>query len=197
MESYNGVLQSKLDALYLIEAAKMDMIPQVMERFSPFERQRYIRSGSVFIWNENKSNIKRWTDGRKWSASRVSGQFLSYKEMKPPGKGADSCHIVDVKHDGMLKQSFSYQVGQDRYHIVSYMEPKCAKCGSLQRPSTDIRFRGLKVETIDEDGDENDGAGRKCGKCKRKMDSVGTPDPDSSLEKAIKRQKAQIRRESF
>jgi hypothetical protein len=148
MESYNGVLQDKLDALYLIEAARRDLIPQIYQRFSIFERQRYIRPGCVFIWNERKSKIKRWTDGRKWSASRVIGTFLSYKEMKPPKKKTHGCHIIEEMDDGLLKQSFSYNIGEDKYHIVSYIDTKNQ---SLQRPSRDSRFSTLQVEDLDSD----------------------------------------------
>jgi Gti1/Pac2 family transcription factor len=42
----------------------------------------YIRSGSVFVWeeNEDEAGIKRWTDGCMWSQSRMREQFLFYEE---------------------------------------------------------------------------------------------------------------------
>lgn len=150
MESYNGILCTKIDALYLIQAAKENLIPLITQRFSSYERQTYIKSGSVFIWNENNSNIKRWTDGRKWSASRVSGVFLSYKEMKP-AKSA-TCHIVDEKDNGLLKQSFSYSVGDEKYHIVSYIDSDVGTdavgIDNYQRPSLDERFKNLEIDGL-------------------------------------------------
>ena len=144
MESYNGVLYSKSDAFYLIEAARNNIIPLIKQRLSAFERQASIKSGSVFIWNEKNSNIKRWTDGRKWSASRVTGTFLTYKEMKPPSIKEQSCHIIDYKDNGLLKQSFSYNIGNDKYHIVSYINENDNSI-KLQRPSHDIRFKSLSI----------------------------------------------------
>lgn len=144
MESYNGVLYSKSDAFYLIEAARNNIIPLIRQRLSTFERQASIKSGSVFIWNERNSNIKRWTDGRKWSASRVTGTFLTYKEMKPPSIKEQSCYIIDYKDNGLLKQSFSYNIGNDKYHIISYINENDNSI-KLQRPSNDIRFKSLSI----------------------------------------------------
>jgi len=43
-----------------------------------------IQSGNVFIYEEFSSGIKRWTDGRHWSPSRVLGNFLVYRELRAP-----------------------------------------------------------------------------------------------------------------
>lgn len=39
-----------------------------------------ITSGSVFVFDEEESGIKRWTDGFFWSPSRILGNFLLYRE---------------------------------------------------------------------------------------------------------------------
>ncbi|KAK3612725.1 Global transcription regulator sge1, partial [Elasticomyces elasticus] len=40
--------------------------------------------GSIFIYEENASGIKRWTDGLAWSPSRILGNFLIYRELEKP-----------------------------------------------------------------------------------------------------------------
>jgi hypothetical protein len=40
--------------------------------------------GNVFIYEENASGIKRWTDGVTWSPSRIMGNFLVYRELSEP-----------------------------------------------------------------------------------------------------------------
>ncbi|KAG0251661.1 hypothetical protein DFQ27_008602 [Actinomortierella ambigua] len=40
-----------------------------------------IDHGAVFVFREDESGINRWTDGRVWSPSRISGNFLVYKEL--------------------------------------------------------------------------------------------------------------------
>lgn len=46
-----------------------------------------ISSGSVFVFDEEESGIKRWTDGFFWSPSRILGNFLLYRETDKKGAG--------------------------------------------------------------------------------------------------------------
>lgn len=46
-----------------------------------------ITSGSVFVFDEDESGIKRWTDGFFWSPSRILGNFLLYRETEKRGAG--------------------------------------------------------------------------------------------------------------
>ncbi|KAI9814294.1 MAG: hypothetical protein M1832_005934 [Thelocarpon impressellum] len=136
METYHGHVRTPADAIILFEACRLGLLPRVQRRLSEKERQS-IKSGSVFVWDEREAGMRRWTDGKSWSASRVSGSFLTYREMEgkrggsgfaPPVsarsragksptsvKGSDS--DVDMgddgpdgyryKPDGLMKQSFS------------------------------------------------------------------------------------------
>ena len=136
METYNGHVRSPADAIILFEACRLGLLPRVQRRLSEKERQS-IKSGSVFVWDEREAGMRRWTDGKSWSASRVSGSFLTYREMEgkrggngfaPPlvatraGKTPDSTRGSDsdidlatddgpdgyrYKPDGLMKQSFS------------------------------------------------------------------------------------------
>ena len=136
METYNGHVRTPADAIVLFEACRLGLLPRVQRRLSEKERQS-IKSGSVFVWDEREAGMRRWTDGKSWSASRVSGSFLTYREMEgkrggngfaPPlaatrgGKTPDSTRGSDsdlelagddgpdgyrYKPDGLMKQSFS------------------------------------------------------------------------------------------
>ncbi|KAJ1741726.1 Gluconate transport-inducing protein [Coemansia sp. RSA 1086] len=79
METYYGFVSTSEDALALFEACRLGYKQRVPRRLSDAERAA-IRSGSVFVWEENESGMKRWTDGRSWSPSRVQGCFLTYHE---------------------------------------------------------------------------------------------------------------------
>lgn len=77
------------DALILFEACLSGHLNHVTRRPHDRERNSLIRSGCVFIYNENQSGIKRWTDGVTWSPSRILGNFLVYRELDkpfPPGE---------------------------------------------------------------------------------------------------------------
>ncbi|KAJ1941278.1 Gluconate transport-inducing protein, partial [Kickxella alabastrina] len=79
METYYGFVSTSEDALALFEACRLGYKQRVPRRLSDDERAA-IRSGSVFVWEETESGMKRWTDGRSWSPSRVQGCFLTYHE---------------------------------------------------------------------------------------------------------------------
>ncbi|ORX70325.1 hypothetical protein DL89DRAFT_207253, partial [Linderina pennispora] len=79
METYYGFVSTSEDALALFEACRLGYKQRVPRRLSDAERAA-IRSGSIFVWEENESGMKRWTDGRSWSPSRVQGCFLTYHE---------------------------------------------------------------------------------------------------------------------
>ena len=81
METYNGHVRTPADAILLFEACRLGLLPRVQRRLSEKERQS-IKSGSVFVWDEREAGMRRWTDGKSWSASRVSGSFLTYREME-------------------------------------------------------------------------------------------------------------------
>lgn len=81
METYEGHVRTPGDAIILFEACRLGMLPRVQRRLSEKERQS-IKSGSVFVWDEREAGMRRWTDGKSWSASRVSGSFLTYREME-------------------------------------------------------------------------------------------------------------------
>lgn len=144
METYNGQVRTPTDAIILFEACRMGILPRVQRRLSEKERQS-IRSGSVFVWDEREAGMRRWTDGKSWSASRVSGSFLTYREMegkrggssfvtpaagrgaKTPdsarnsaedANGADGEEGPDgyrYKPDGLMKQSFSITTSQGQH----------------------------------------------------------------------------------
>ncbi|KAF2436140.1 hypothetical protein EJ08DRAFT_560062, partial [Tothia fuscella] len=88
METYHGHVRSPQDAIILFEACRLGLLPRVQRRLSEKERQQ-INSGSVFVWDEREAGMRRWTDGKSWSASRVSGSFLTYREMEGKRGGTD------------------------------------------------------------------------------------------------------------
>ncbi|KAL1836159.1 hypothetical protein VTJ49DRAFT_5485 [Mycothermus thermophilus] len=144
METYYGAVRSPADAIKLFEACRLGLLPRVQRRLSEKERQA-IRSGSVFVWDEREAGMRRWTDGKSWSASRVSGSFLTYREMegkrgnafggsrrgagKTPDSGRGSDEDQDdgepdgyrYKPDGLTKQSFSITNSAGQHlHLIAY-----------------------------------------------------------------------------
>ncbi|KAK5279304.1 Global transcription regulator sge1, partial [Cryomyces antarcticus] len=87
--TYKGFVSDSADGLVLFEGCLAGKLNHVPRRPHDRERTSLITSGSVFIYEENASGIKRWTDGVAWSPSRILGNFLIYRELEkpfPPGE---------------------------------------------------------------------------------------------------------------
>ena len=87
--TFHGFVQNSMDGLVLFEACLSGKLHHVPRRPHDRERASLIKSGSIFIYEENASGIKRWTDGVAWSPSRILGNFLIYRELEkpfPPGE---------------------------------------------------------------------------------------------------------------
>jgi hypothetical protein len=101
----------------------------------------HIKSGDVYVYEESRSAIKRWTEGRMWTPSRILGQFLIYRE-------ADK--DKEIKSDGLIKKTISFQVtlpGESRkeqWHVVAYYSECDLEFGCLDTPSTTPELKNLK-----------------------------------------------------
>ncbi|KAI9723768.1 MAG: hypothetical protein M1812_001068 [Candelaria pacifica] len=175
METYNGHVRTPADAIILFEACRLGLLPRVQRRLSEKERQS-IKSGSVFVWDEREAGMRRWTDGKSWSASRVSGSFLTYREMEgkrggngfaPPiaatqqragrtpdsTRGSDSDQDMDgpdgykYKPDGLMKQSFSITTSTGQHlHLISYYARSHPAAQGLNQPTSDSNLRHIRPQ---------------------------------------------------
>ncbi|KLO16098.1 hypothetical protein SCHPADRAFT_804068, partial [Schizopora paradoxa] len=147
----NVRIRSTRDAAHIFLAVAQNRLPMTVRRLDAEER-RAIVSGNVYVWEERGANseatglgIERWTDGMRWSPSRVRDDFLFYhqKEMDadeaadlPPTRWARI-----VKYDGstrsesasdparLIKQTYSVivELPEDRargvvrkWHLTAY-----------------------------------------------------------------------------
>jgi len=67
--------------MVVFEAVRLGILPILDRRLSAAERDA-LRPGYVFVWEEgeHKQGLERWTDGRRWSQSRLRNEFLYYDE---------------------------------------------------------------------------------------------------------------------
>eukprot|EP00834_Sanchytrium_tribonematis_P000382 NODE_7_length_67686_cov_1.621421.p28 type:complete len:256 gc:universal NODE_7_length_67686_cov_1.621421:24057-23290(-) len=106
MTSYSGYIDTLQDGILLIESARMGQIQKVNHRLAQQEHG-LVQSGSIFVWNEAEVNIRRWTDGRNWSNSRLKGRFLIYKETK-------------AEHPMRKKTLCARTISGEKFHIICY-----------------------------------------------------------------------------
>nr|UOP57163.1 cAMP-independent regulatory protein pac2-like protein [Thecaphora frezii] len=157
--TYRGHIKTTRDAILLLSACDLPseagsrrnggvMPPRrVTRRLLDSERADLICSGSIFVWDEKEAGMRRWTDGKCWSASRVSGCFLTYRELEARKKPSSSITGGPTsnlyKADGLIKQSFSMTTTSGRkLHAISYYTKRDVREGLLRRVSEDPRFVG-------------------------------------------------------
>ncbi|KAJ2848872.1 Gluconate transport-inducing protein [Coemansia brasiliensis] len=173
-ETYHGFIDTAYDALLIFEACCNGLLPRVPRRFTDRERQT-IRSGAVYVWDEDETGMRRWTDGRTWSPSRVHGCFLIYyelegrrhqfvnrnhggrssrssprsgqKEKSPLHVSYDPCPPnVMQKEQGLIKKALSLCTNdKHKLHLVCYYSREDVENGCLMSPTNDPRFAGIQV----------------------------------------------------
>ncbi|KAF9074567.1 Gti1/Pac2 family-domain-containing protein [Rhodocollybia butyracea] len=145
---WTGWIETTQDALLILEAARQGLVPRVRRRLVDSER-KLITSGSVFVFDEDESGIKRWTDGFFWSPSRILGNFLLYRETEKRGPGPKGTG-PDDSADASASQS-------PENHSLS--RPKTE---STKQPGVDkLRERSLVGSLTNSDKFKSDGLMKK------------------------------------
>ncbi|KAJ7120332.1 hypothetical protein C8R44DRAFT_877768 [Mycena epipterygia] len=70
--------------------------------FSHYERDRgQVIAGSVFMFNPQEAEIKRWKDDLLWSLTYQLGNFQIYREIEEPQTRHPE---IMIKADGLVKK---------------------------------------------------------------------------------------------
>lgn len=125
-------VRSVHDAHILFHAVFLGLLPMVSRRLDSEER-RAVRPGNVYVWEERGRNteatglgIERWTDGIRWSASRVRDEFLLYHEREPNTDYEFTDSELGASYR-LVKQTYSVFVnspqGRHKWHLTAYFVP--------------------------------------------------------------------------
>ncbi|KAI8089177.1 Gti1/Pac2 family-domain-containing protein [Halteromyces radiatus] len=148
METFIGHIKTPQDALIIFEACRRGMLHRVKRRLSTKERIN-IQSGSIFAFDEAEAGMRRWTDGRTWSPSRVLGSFLTYRELdtkRRPRRHSSHAGTCSYKPNGLIKQSFSIcTASNQKMHLISYYSKADVIKGKLTLPSMDLRLGNIVI----------------------------------------------------
>ncbi|OLY81698.1 cAMP-independent regulatory protein pac2 [Smittium mucronatum] len=152
METYFGYIESTNDCLLIFEACRLGILKCVQRRLSDDERVQ-ISSGSIFVWDEEDSGIKRWTDGKSWSPSRVNGCFLSYHELdgKKSLSSRDRSDSYDLSGSSPTPQNKvgSYDVDSSQWDDSSYSNSSSfKKTGLIKKALSVFTSFGNKLHLI-------------------------------------------------
>ncbi|KIY67403.1 hypothetical protein CYLTODRAFT_422586 [Cylindrobasidium torrendii FP15055 ss-10] len=142
-------LRDAHDAQLVLEAVRRNQLPLIKRRLVASERDQ-LKAGNVFVWEEadDEGGLLRWTDGRRWSQSRMRGDYLFYEEKvettqdereakaaRRAQRAADPSAVIPPpvrrkdrpsKLGGLTKQTYSavvYPPGSKegrKWHVVAY-----------------------------------------------------------------------------
>lgn len=127
--TFDGFVSNTKDALLIFEGCRQRLLPKTTRRLQESTKKGLICSGAVFVFDEKESGIKRWTDGLLWSPSRISGNFLVYRELDAKGTkvSADfndtSLSVIsdlsteEIERDGLESDIEVSHQGRKRKHI--------------------------------------------------------------------------------
>ncbi|KAJ7583870.1 Gti1/Pac2 family-domain-containing protein [Mycena floridula] len=141
---WSGWIETTGDALLILEAARRGLIPRVTRRLVDSER-KMITSGSVFVFDEDESGIKRWTDGYFWSPSRILGNFLLYRETDKRGAG----HHRGTKFEPSVPEEQNEQV---KVEGQALSRPKTEQVGVDKQRERTLLGSLTKAEKFKSDG---------------------------------------------
>ncbi|KAJ3546071.1 hypothetical protein NMY22_g2194 [Coprinellus aureogranulatus] len=164
-----GYVETTVNALRLIHAARQGVIPRITRRLNDNERRTMIKSGAVFVFSVEESGIKRWTDGLLWSPSRIVGNFLVYREIneRTSSRGHKKVYPTDdptsrslahrtspegykpeqgtFKPGGLIKKTITVTIEGSDLHLISYYTSDDIRAGKLKRPSTRLDIMSLPM----------------------------------------------------
>lgn len=123
--TFHGFVHNSMDGLVLFEACLSGKLHHVPRRPHDRERSSLIKSGSIFIYEENASGIKRWTDGVAWSPSRILGNFLIYRELEKPFPPGEKKRAMKRKRSSMPGEPYPRRdsEGNDEQQLNTPLTP--------------------------------------------------------------------------
>ena len=109
--TYSGCIRTCGDAIRIIIKVHNKELRIITKRLKTDSELASIQSGSIFVHIQGKEGIHRWTDGMKWSDSRILGKFFIYRQISENGS---------YTQNGLIKLTFSFNLYTKVYHLIAY-----------------------------------------------------------------------------
>ncbi|KAG5858602.1 Gti1/Pac2-like protein [Encephalitozoon hellem] len=148
-----GYIKTYEEACLVVHAVRMGYLNAIEGRLTLDERES-IRSGDIFCFIESPNGIRRWTDGKTWSPSKIHGQFLLYQEVprhmnkSAIGKRNRQKSLLGtnkrsrsrekiINWDDKLslnKKTISIFLQNKTYHVIAYFRPMFFRVSLIKIP---------------------------------------------------------------
>ncbi|CAG8543077.1 16088_t:CDS:2 [Acaulospora colombiana] len=124
------------------------MLTKICRRLQEKER-KIVTSGSVFVFDERESGIKRWTDGLVWSPSRILGNFLIYRELdKRVQTGKKDSSPTERQRSNSTDMESQAEKNKERALVGSLTNSYRFKKGGLIKKTMSIMVNGVSQHMI-------------------------------------------------
>ncbi|KAI8940883.1 hypothetical protein NX059_002143 [Plenodomus lindquistii] len=168
--TWQGFLDTTKDAMTVVEAALQGRLSHISRRPHDKERAEMLTSGTVLVYEENASGIKRWTDAVHWSPSRVMNNCLIYRQLvralKPEEKKSalnPSCGTKRKRKESAslatTKTGESINNSEDEYENPNYDSGLTSEADSMNKvyanfaqsltPDQQRRFCGSLIDSYE------------------------------------------------
>ncbi|KAJ3261508.1 hypothetical protein HK103_005343 [Boothiomyces macroporosus] len=155
MASFVGTIETVRDVVLVLEAIDRGILQLVHKRI---ERDK-VMAGNVYVYKSN-SGIIRWTDGLKWSPSRIYNIYLVYrhqesnlkkKTVSVSYKGTIWHMVIYFDDNALATPSDLFDFSVDRYKIIPILKKK-KKCieavTSFDCDSLEVNFSQIHLPAI-------------------------------------------------
>ncbi|KAF1947020.1 camp independent regulatory protein [Clathrospora elynae] len=168
--TWKGFLDTTKDAMTVVEAALQGRLSHISRRPHDKERAEMLTSGTVLVYEENASGIKRWTDAVHWSPSRVMNNCLIYRQLvralKPEEKKSalnPSCGTKRKRRESnapaRAKTGEVHENSEDEYDNPPFDAPLSGESDSMNKvyanfaqsltPEQQRRFCGSLIDSYE------------------------------------------------
>ncbi|KAF8151016.1 Gti1/Pac2 family-domain-containing protein [Crassisporium funariophilum] len=173
---FTGYVETTVNALRLIHAARQGVIPRITRRLNDSERRTMIKSGAVFVFSVEESGIKRWTgkslatycaenlelysnavltmvvDGLLWSPSRIVSNFLVYREINERTSSRGN-HKKPYPHDDSPTRALARKSSPDQQLPMGFKglggsDQGTFKVGGLIKKTITVTIEGSDLHLI-------------------------------------------------
>lgn len=153
MNKLFGYIKTYEEACLIVHSVRLGYLNAIQGRLTAEEREN-IRSGDIFCFVESPSGIRRWTDGKTWSPSKIHGQFLLYQEVPKHmnksaiGKRNRQKSLLGLNERGrsrekiinwddklsLNKKTISILLQNKTYHVIAYFRPMFFRVSLIKIP---------------------------------------------------------------
>ncbi|KAH8921688.1 hypothetical protein BT69DRAFT_1320636 [Atractiella rhizophila] len=133
--TWHGYVADITDVEKIVHACVVGKLVD-MPKLDEQEREELIQHGAVFVFEEGKSGMMRWTDHLKCGQSRMSGVFLTYTERDYP------TGVLPLTRASICINRQVSNSTVERWHLVAYYNREYR---TLPRVSNDLILRSVTV----------------------------------------------------